>query len=211
MTTTLSNNTCGTAMAGNDTVGTHVRRRATRRAASAARQPQWSRFAVMLGRPRALATLSAAVGLATAVLVFGQPVLAVESPLGFGHTVTSGVISAPHRAVSIAVDPDRVLNLVQTDAALNRGSSGRPLMNTDGEFIGVNSATAGLVGAGHIRDGAAAVTAGLPQDGVAASTPHSLFSMDRPPHPRNCHGPGLRWGCPGGPEPEANRPKMPKG
>jgi hypothetical protein len=209
MTTTLCNNACGTAMGGNDTVGTHVRRHAARRAA--ARQPEWSRFAVMLRRPRALATLSAAIGLAMAVLAFGQPLLAVESPLGFGHTVTSGFISALHRAVPIAVDPDRVLNSVQTDAALNPGSSGRPLVNTDGGLIGVNSATAGLVGAGYIRDGVAAVTAGLPQDEVAASTPHSLFSMDPPPHPRNCHGPGLRWGCPGGPEPEANRPKMPKG
>jgi S1-C subfamily serine protease len=165
----------------------------------------------MLSRPRALATFAAAIGLATAVPVFGQPVLAVESPPGFGHTVTGGVISVLHRAVSIAVDPDHVLNSVQTDAALNPGSSGGALVNTDGELIGVTSATAGLVGAGHIRDGVAAVTAGLPQDEVAASTPHSLFSMDRPPHPRNCHGPGLHWGCRGGLEPEANRPKSPKG
>jgi hypothetical protein len=48
MSTTLSNNTFGTAMAGNDTVGAHARRHAARRAASTARQPQWSRIMKML-------------------------------------------------------------------------------------------------------------------------------------------------------------------
>jgi hypothetical protein len=199
----------GTVSADNDTIGTHVR-------------PNTARRALAPG------TFLAAIGLAVALLGFGQPVLPVGLPLRFDGTVTTGVISALKRAVSIAVDPDHVLNAVQTDAAVNPSSSGAALVNMDGELIGVNSATAGLDGAGHIRDGVAAVTAGLPQDEVAAapphyplfpvdrpdgpaSTPHSLFSMDTPPHPRNCHGPGLHWGCPGGPEPEANRPKMPKG
>ena len=145
MTTTLSNDSKGgTAMAGNDTIGSHVRRHAARRAASAARQPQLSRLAVMLGRPRALASFLVAIGLAMAVPGFDQPVLAEGSPLGFGHTVTTGVMSALHRAVSIAVGPDHVLNSVQTDVALNRGSSGGALVNMDGELIGVNSAMAGL-------------------------------------------------------------------
>lgn len=148
MTTTLPNNSCGNAMAGNDTVGTHVRRHAARQAASAARRPQWSRLAVMLGGALTLATLSAAIGLATAVLVFGQPVLAVGSPLGFADTVATGVISALHHAMSIAVGPDRVLNSAKTHAR-----SGGALVNTDGEPI-ANSAMAGLGGAGHIRDGA---------------------------------------------------------
>jgi hypothetical protein len=111
-------NPAGTAMAGNDTIGTHVRRHAPRRAASAARHPDWSRLAVIPRRKPALATFSAAVGLAVAVLGFGEPVLAVGSPLGFGSTVTTGVISALNHAESIAVDPDYVLTAVQTDAAL---------------------------------------------------------------------------------------------
>jgi S1-C subfamily serine protease len=155
MTTTLSNDgKDGTAMAGNDTVGTYVRRHAAPRAASAARQPQWSRLAVMLGRPRALAAFLAAIGLAMAAPGFGRPVLAAGSPLDFGRTVTTGVISALHRAVSIAVDSDPVLNSVQTYAALIQGNSAGAPVNMDGELIGVNSATAGLGGAGHIRDGA---------------------------------------------------------
>jgi Trypsin-like peptidase domain len=111
----------------------------------------------MLGRALALATLSAAIGLAVAVLGFGQPVLAVGSPLGFGGTVTADAISALNRAVPIAVDraPHTVLNATQTDAALNPGSSGGALVNVDGKLNGVNSAVAVLGGAGHIRDGAA--------------------------------------------------------
>ena len=154
--TTRCNDTSGgTAMAGNDTNGTHVRRHAARRAASAARHPDWSRLAVMPRRALALATFSAAIGLAVAVPGFGRPVLGAGSPLRFGGTVTTGVISALHRAVSIAVDPDHILNSVQTDAAPSPGGSGGAPVNVGGELIGVNSAVAGLGGVGHIRDGAA--------------------------------------------------------
>jgi hypothetical protein len=155
MTTTHSNDSkSGTAVAGNDTFGTRVRRQAPRRAASEPRQPKWSRLAVMPGRPLALATCSAAIGLAMAMPGFGQSVLVEGSPWGFVHTVTTGVINAVHHAVSVAVDPDHVLNAVQTDPALNPGRSGGPLVNMDGELIGVNSGMARLGGAGHIRGGA---------------------------------------------------------
>jgi S1-C subfamily serine protease len=108
----------------------------------------------MLGRALAPATFSAAIGL-TAVLGSGQPVLAMRSPLSLGSTVTTGVISALHRAASIAVDPDHVLNSVPTDAALNPGSSGGALVNIDGKPIGAGPAITQLGGAVHIGDGVA--------------------------------------------------------
>lgn len=68
----------------------------------------------------------------------GDWVIAIGSPYGLDHTVTVGVISAKGRPVTIS---DRLYkNLLQTDAAINPGNSGGPLMNTNGEVIGINTA-----------------------------------------------------------------------
>jgi len=73
-------------------------------------------------------------------LKIGQLAIAIGNPLGFQHTVTAGVISALGRTLSgeTGVSMD---SMIQTDASLNPGNSGGPLINTEGEVIGVNTAT----------------------------------------------------------------------
>ena len=65
----------------------------------------------------------------------GDWVIAIGNPFGLGHSVTAGIISARGRALSDSLD-----DYLQTDAAINKGNSGGPLFNTDGEVIGVNTA-----------------------------------------------------------------------
>lgn len=72
-------------------------------------------------------------------LKVGELVIAVGNPLGFElfGTVTSGIVSAINRQVTIG---DKNMTLIQTDAAINSGNSGGPLLNSCGQVIGINSA-----------------------------------------------------------------------
>lgn len=73
----------------------------------------------------------------------GQTVYAVGNPLGyeFERTVTAGIISAKSRTIKFNENGEEVLmtDLIQTDATINPGNSGGPLINTNGEVIGINS------------------------------------------------------------------------
>ncbi len=74
----------------------------------------------------------------------GDAVIAVGSPLGLQGTVTSGIVSALDRPVTAGGETSETafINAIQTDAAINPGNSGGPLLNGNGEVIGVNSAIA---------------------------------------------------------------------
>ena len=71
-------------------------------------------------------------------LQMGEVVLAMGNPLGFQHSVTSGLISAKERVSPRA--HNRMVNFLQTDSAINPGSSGGPLVNLYGEVVGINTA-----------------------------------------------------------------------
>jgi putative serine protease PepD len=83
-------------------------------------------------------------------VVVGDPVLAIGSPLGLSGTVTSGIVSAKNRPVTAGGEQGgsdaAYINAIQTDAAINPGNSGGPLVDIDGEVIGVNSAIATVGG-----------------------------------------------------------------
>jgi S1-C subfamily serine protease len=75
----------------------------------------------------------------SSALQVGQKVLAIGNPFGFQSTLTTGVVSALGRTVQTS-DTTFIDEAIQTDAAINRGNSGGPLINTHGEVIGINSA-----------------------------------------------------------------------
>jgi len=71
-------------------------------------------------------------------LMIGETVIAIGNPFGFSHTVTTGVVSAVHR--SIRADERVYHDFIQIDASINPGNSGGPLLNINGELVGVNTA-----------------------------------------------------------------------
>jgi serine protease Do len=71
-------------------------------------------------------------------LMIGETVIAIGNPFGFSNTVTTGVISATNR--SIRTDEMVYHDFIQTDASINPGNSGGPLLNINGELVGINTA-----------------------------------------------------------------------
>lgn len=89
-------------------------------------------------------------------LMEGEPVIALGNAFGYEHTVTRGIISALNRDVQVS-DTQTYDDLIQTDASINPGNSGGPLMNVDGEMIGLNVA---------VRAGAQGIGFAIPVDQV---------------------------------------------
>ena len=73
----------------------------------------------------------------------GQFAYAIGNPFGQDHTFTTGIISATNREIT-APTGRKIYGIIQTDAAINPGNSGGPLLNSDGELIGINTASLGL-------------------------------------------------------------------
>ena len=104
----------------------------------------------MQDNPRNLPTVR--LGDADRVKV-GSWAIAIGSPFGFSETVTVGVISAKGRVIRQARGREEMRDLLQTDAAINFGNSGGPLVNIAGEVIGINQAIFSPRGAGNIGIG----------------------------------------------------------
>lgn len=96
-------------------------------------------------QPETLGALKVATLGDSTKLKVGEPAIAIGNALGYGQSVTTGVISALDRSVA-ATDSrtgqtiENSVNLIQTDAAINEGNSGGALVNVNGEVVGINSA-----------------------------------------------------------------------
>ncbi len=101
-------------------------------------------------------------------LMEGEEVVAVGNAYGYEHTVTRGIVSALHRTVQVT-DTQMYYDLIQTDASINPGNSGGPLLNVDGEMIGVNVA---------VRVGAQGIGFAIPVD-TAMEVAARLLSAER--------------------------------
>ncbi len=89
-----------------------------------------------------LKNLAAATFAKSSALVVGQTVVAVGAPLGLSDTVTSGIVSSTARPVRSGDSDQAVFDAVQTDAAINPGNSGGPLVDLNGNVVGINAAIA---------------------------------------------------------------------
>ena len=103
----------------------------------------------------------------------GEWAIAIGNPLGLDNTVTVGIISALGRSSSQVGVPDKRVRFIQTDAAINPGNSGGPLLNSEGEVIGINTA---------IRADAQGLGFAIPIE-TAQRIANQLFAKGQADHP----------------------------
>ena len=103
-----------------------------------------------------------ALGDSTDVKV-GDPVVAIGNPFGLDRTVTTGIVSALQREIS-SLTNYAISNVIQTDAAINPGNSGGPLIDANGNVIGVNSQIA--TGSGSSTSGNVGIGFAIPSNTV---------------------------------------------
>jgi putative serine protease PepD len=116
-------------------------------------------------------------------VVVGDQVIAVGAPLGLEQTVTTGIVSALNRPVSPgAGDEASYMNAIQTDAAINPGNSGGPLLDLNGQVIGVNSAIARVPGTSGSTGGNIGLGFAIPSD-QARRTAEQLITTGKATHP----------------------------
>jgi S1-C subfamily serine protease len=106
-------------------------------------------------------------------LVPGEWAIAIGNPFGLDNTVTVGIISALERSSSEVGVPNKRVSFIQTDAAINPGNSGGPLLNADGEVIGINTA---------IRADAQGLGFAIPIE-IAQRVANQLVSKGKADHP----------------------------
>ncbi len=114
----------------------------------------------------------------------GDPVLAVGNPFGFGNTVTAGIISGKRN--SLLINGIDFNGLLQTDAPINKGSSGGPLVNMNGEVVGLNTAIYAPTG---VFSG---MGFAIPSNRVGAFV---RAPLRMPPSPSPCKDPLTPVGC----------------
>ncbi|GEL95690.1 hypothetical protein CCO02nite_23480 [Cellulomonas composti] len=101
----------------------------------------------------------------SSAVAVGDPVIAIGAPLGLAGTVTTGIVSALNRPVTAGDETDTAfINAIQTDAAINPGNSGGPLVDADGEVVGINSAIAQPPGTGTTAGGSIGLGFAIPSD-----------------------------------------------
>ncbi|MEZ6098104.1 MAG: trypsin-like peptidase domain-containing protein [Pirellulaceae bacterium] len=98
----------------------------------------------------------------------GETVIAVGNAYGYQHTVTQGIVSALDRSVQVT-DAQKYDDLIQTDASINPGNSGGPLLNINGEMIGINVA---------VRVGAQGIGFAIPVD-KAMNVAAEMMKLER--------------------------------
>ena len=103
----------------------------------------------------------------------GEWAIAIGNPLGLDNTVTVGIVSALGRSSSQVGVPDKRVRFIQTDAAINPGNSGGPLLNSQGEVIGINTA---------IRADAQGLGFAIPIE-TAQRIANQLFAKGQADHP----------------------------
>ena len=99
----------------------------------------------------------------SADLMTGETILAIGNPFGYNHTLTDGIVSAIHEDLSM--DNGRTVNMIQISAPINPGNSGGPLININGELVGINTA---------IRESAEGIGFAIPIDVLRDKLPDMI-------------------------------------